>query len=190
MLNRYIIEHILGIMSADTSLCCSQELLHAGNDFLKSKSSDWITVTLSCFSLYARRCFSNILMSTSQYRRLCPSNTRFYRCSEDWNLLPVFNIFFHLLAWTRNKMTEYGYSYCSLSTYSGSWGSSVSTVSDYGLDWEIEVRSPAEAKDFPSNLCVQTGSGAHPACCTMGTGGPFLGSNARPERDADHSPLF
>jgi hypothetical protein len=24
---------------------------------------------------------------------------------------------------------------------------------------------------FSSNLCVQTGSGAHPASCTMGTGG-------------------
>jgi hypothetical protein len=50
-------------------------------------------------------------------------------------------------------------------------GSSVSIVSGYGLDdREIEFRSPAEAKDFSSNLCVQTGSGAHPASCTMGTG--------------------
>jgi hypothetical protein len=41
-------------------------------------------------------------------------------------------------------------------------GSSVSIVSDYGLDDQtIEVRSPAEAKDFSSKLCVQTGSGAH-----------------------------
>jgi hypothetical protein len=58
-------------------------------------------------------------------------------------------------------------------------------VSDYGLD---EVRSPAEAKDFSSSLCVQTGSGAHPASCTMGTGGPFPGAKARPGRDAGHSP--
>jgi hypothetical protein len=42
-------------------------------------------------------------------------------------------------------------------------------VSDYGLDdREIQVRSRAGAKDFSSNLCVQTGSGAHPASCTMG----------------------
>jgi hypothetical protein len=62
-------------------------------------------------------------------------------------------------------------------------------VSDYRLDERvIEVRSPAEAKDFSSNLCVQTGSEAHPASCTMGTGGPFPGSKARPGRDADHSP--
>jgi hypothetical protein len=68
-------------------------------------------------------------------------------------------------------------------------GSSVSIVSDYGLDdREIEVRSPAEVKDFSSNLCVQTGSGAHPASCTMGTGGPFPGAKARPGRDTDHSP--
>jgi hypothetical protein len=62
-------------------------------------------------------------------------------------------------------------------------------VSDYGLDDRaIDVRSPVEAKDFSSNLFVQTGSGAHPASCTMGTGGPFPGGKARPGRDADHSP--
>jgi hypothetical protein len=62
-------------------------------------------------------------------------------------------------------------------------------VSDYRLDDQaIEVRSPAEAKDFLSNLCVQTGSGAHPASCTMGTGDPFPGAKARQVRDADHSP--
>jgi hypothetical protein len=49
-------------------------------------------------------------------------------------------------------------------------------VSDYGLDDRAkDFRSPAEAKDFSSSLCVQTGSEAHPASCTMGTGGPFLG---------------
>jgi hypothetical protein len=63
-------------------------------------------------------------------------------------------------------------------------------VSGYGLDdWVIEVRSPAGAKDFSSSLCVQTGSGAYPASCTMGTGVPFPGAKARPGRDADHSPL-
>jgi hypothetical protein len=67
--------------------------------------------------------------------------------------------------------------------------SSGSVVSDYGLDDRaIGVRSPAGAKDFSSNLCVQTGSGAHPTSCTMGTGGPFPGAKARPRRDADHSP--
>jgi hypothetical protein len=35
------------------------------------------------------------------------------------------------------------------------------------------VRSPTE--DFSSSLCVQTGSGAHPASCTMGTGDTFPG---------------
>jgi hypothetical protein len=67
--------------------------------------------------------------------------------------------------------------------------SSGSIVSDQGLDDRaIGVRSPAGAKDFSSILCVQTGSGAHPASCTMGTGGPFPGSKARPGRVADHSP--
>jgi hypothetical protein len=68
-------------------------------------------------------------------------------------------------------------------------GSSVSLVPGYMLeDGAIEVRSLAEAKDFSSSLCVQTGSGAHPASCTMGTGGPYPGAKARPGRDDGHSP--
>jgi hypothetical protein len=68
-------------------------------------------------------------------------------------------------------------------------GSSGSIVSDYGLDDRaIGGRSPAGAKDFSCILCVQTGSGAHPASCAMGTGGPFPGGKARLGRDADHSP--
>jgi hypothetical protein len=62
-------------------------------------------------------------------------------------------------------------------------------VSDCGLDNRaIEVRSPTGAEDFSSSLCVQTGSGTHPASYPMGTGGPFPGGKARPERDSDHSP--
>jgi hypothetical protein len=61
-------------------------------------------------------------------------------------------------------------------------------VFNYATYRAIGVRSPAGAKDFFSSLCVQTGSGAHPASCTMGTGGPFPGGKARPGRDADHSP--
>jgi hypothetical protein len=50
-------------------------------------------------------------------------------------------------------------------------GSSVSIVSGYGLDDRaIDVRSPAEAKDFSSSFCVQTSSGAHPASYRMGSG--------------------
>jgi hypothetical protein len=61
-------------------------------------------------------------------------------------------------------------------------------VSDYGLeDRAIGVRSSAGAKDFSSVLCVQTGSGAHPASCTVVTGCPFLGGKAWPGRDADNS---
>jgi hypothetical protein len=64
---------------------------------------------------------------------------------------------------------------------------SASIVSDYGLDDRvIGVRSPAGAKEFSSSLFVQTGSWAHPASCTMGTGGPFSGGKARPGLDADH----
>jgi hypothetical protein len=65
---------------------------------------------------------------------------------------------------------------------------SVSIVSGYGLDDRaIGVRSPAEAKDFSFNLCVQTGSEAHLASGTMGTGGSFPRGKVRPGRNADHS---
>jgi hypothetical protein len=82
---------------------------------------------------------------------------------------------------------------CDITTSLGqpvmSRDSSGSIVSDYGLDDRmIGVRSPAGAKDFSSSICVQTGSGAHPASCTMGTGGPFPGGKAHPGRDAGHSP--
>jgi hypothetical protein len=66
-----------------------------------------------------------------------------------------------------------------------SCGSSVSIVSDYRLD----DRGSAEEKDFFPSLCVQTGSEAHPASCPVVTGGPFPGAKARPERDAEHSPV-
>jgi hypothetical protein len=63
-----------------------------------------------------------------------------------------------------------------------SWVSSGSIVSDYGLDDRaIEVGFQAEAKDVSCSLCVQTGSGAHPASCTMGTGGPFPGGKSAAE---------
>jgi hypothetical protein len=62
-------------------------------------------------------------------------------------------------------------------------------VSDYWLnDRANGVRSPAGAKDVSSVLCVQTGPGAHPTSCPMGTGGPFPRGKARPGHDADHSP--
>jgi hypothetical protein len=50
------------------------------------------------------------------------------------------------------------------------------------------VRSPTEPEDFSSSLCVQTGSGAHPGSCTVGTGGSLSGGKAGPGRDADHTP--
>jgi hypothetical protein len=60
------------------------------------------------------------------------------------------------------------------------------TRSEY--DRAIGIRFPAGAKDFSCSFCVQTGSGAHPASCPMGTGGPFPGGKARPGSDADHLP--
>jgi hypothetical protein len=80
--------------------------------------------------------------------------------------------------------------FCQLTEIVRSRVSSGSIVSGYGLDDRvIGVRSPVEAKDFSCSLCVQISSGAHPASCTMGTGGSFPWGKARPGRDADHSPL-
>jgi hypothetical protein len=68
-------------------------------------------------------------------------------------------------------------------------GTSVSVVSDYGLDDRaIGFRFPAEANDFSSSLCVQINFETHLAFCTMGTGDPFPGPKERLGRDADHSP--
>jgi hypothetical protein len=63
--------------------------------------------------------------------------------------------------------------------------SSVSIVPDYRLDsWGL---IPTETEDFSCSLCVQTGSGAHPASQTVGVGNPFPGDKAWPQHDADHS---
>jgi len=60
--------------------------------------------------------------------------------------------------------------------------------SSVGIPTELRTgRSGFESRwgrDFPP---VQTGPGAHPAFCTMGTGS-FPGGKVRPGRDADHSP--
>jgi hypothetical protein len=58
-------------------------------------------------------------------------------------------------------------------------------VSGYGLGDRGSI--PGRGKAFSFNLCVQTGSGAHPASCTVGNVGPFPGTKARSERDTDHS---
>jgi hypothetical protein len=71
----------------------------------------------------------------------------------------------------------------------GGGGSGVAqSVQCLTTDWTAGVRSPTEAEDLSSNLCAQTGSGAHPTSYTMGTGGSLSGGKARPGRDADHSP--
>jgi hypothetical protein len=64
---------------------------------------------------------------------------------------------------------------------------SVPLLSEYRLDdLATGVRSPAEAMDFSSSLCVQTSSETHPVAYPVGTGDPFPGVQSG--RDADHSP--
>jgi hypothetical protein len=55
-------------------------------------------------------------------------------------------------------------------------------------DWTTGVRSPAEAKDFSSGLCVQTSSENHSASYPRDMGESFSRGKARPGCDADHSP--
>jgi hypothetical protein len=57
----------------------------------------------------------------------------------------------------------------------------VHSVQCLTTDLTTGVRSPTEAEDFSSNLCVQAGSGAHPASYTVGAGGSFHGGKARPQ---------
>jgi hypothetical protein len=65
----------------------------------------------------------------------------------------------------------------------------VSVVSGYGVDDGRSRFDPWQRrKNFSSFLCVQTGSGAHPATCAIGTGDPFLANKARQGRNADQSP--
>jgi hypothetical protein len=59
-------------------------------------------------------------------------------------------------------------------------------LSQYSV-WLSKLYLRQRRKDYSSSLCVQTGTGAHPASSTMGTVGPFPGAKARPGRDADHS---
>jgi hypothetical protein len=92
-----------------------------------------------------------------------------------------------ICALSRTQMSELINGYNSLDEPD----SSVSIASGYRLDDRaIEVLSPAGANDFSSSLCVQTGSGVHPASYAMGTGGPFTGGKARPASDPDHLPLL
>jgi hypothetical protein len=81
---------------------------------------------------------------------------------SNWQAVNTFNSLIVTLAFAKSKFASIAF------TDPGS------IVSDYGRgDREIGVRSPAGAKDFSSNLRVQTGPEAHPASCTMGIWGPF-----------------
>jgi len=69
-------------------------------------------------------------------------------------------------------------------------GSSVSIVSDYGLDDRaIGVRSPAGAKDFPLASVSRPALGPTQPPVQWVPGVLSPGVKARPGRDADHSPL-
>jgi hypothetical protein len=67
-------------------------------------------------------------------------------------------------------------------------GSSVSLVSDYGLDDQaIELRSPAEAKGIFLQLVCPDRLWGPPSLLYNGYRSPFHGAKARPGRVAVHS---
>jgi hypothetical protein len=76
----------------------------------------------------------------------------------------------------------------STSRLFGSRNISLSIVSEYGQDdWAIGFRSPAETKDFSSDLCPDRLWGPT-SLLYKGNRRPFPGGKARQGRDADHSP--
>jgi hypothetical protein len=50
------------------------------------------------------------------------------------------------------------------------WAGVGKSVQCLTTDWTTVVRSPTEAKDFSSSLCIHTSSEAHPPSYPMGTG--------------------
>jgi hypothetical protein len=90
--------------------------------------------------------------------------------SDEWNFRSVFRKYEELnsnfLTTSMLIFIQLPFTACNKNVRSRV--SSGSIVSDYELDdLATGVRSPAGAEDFSSILCVQTGSGAHPASCTM-----------------------
>jgi hypothetical protein len=65
---------------------------------------------------------------------------------------------------------------------------SVQCLITYWTTRPSEFDARQRQNDFSSSPCVHTGSGTHPASCTMGTVGPFPGAKVRLGRDADHLP--
>jgi hypothetical protein len=61
-------------------------------------------------------------------------------------------------------------------------------VSDYGLYGRGSIPDGGRGFFLQPLRPAQTCCGAHPASCTVGTGGSFPGGKARPGRDADRSP--
>jgi hypothetical protein len=46
------------------------------------------------------------------------------------------------------------------------------------MTWRSRFDPRQRQRLFSSSLCVQTGCGAHPPSCTIGTGGPFFGGKS------------
>jgi hypothetical protein len=127
------------------------------------------------------------LEQSEKRRRIVSSQQDIYQKPSNPTTIVTYKLYYNLL-FTTNNGWNLCRQYFDLREVKCESGSSVSIVSGYGLDDRaIEVRSLAEA-DFSFSLCGQTGSGPHPAPCTMGIWGNFRGAKAWSGLDVDHSP--
>jgi len=108
------------------------------------------------------------------YTSCCPFDTLIYLwdlCICMYDAYDIHNDLIWNILWQveRFKDTRLQTNICTFLLQASGPGSSVGIATDYGLaDTGIESRW---GRDFPT---VQTGHGAHPASCKMGTGS-FLG---------------
>jgi hypothetical protein len=131
------------------------------------------TMTLLSITLHLLRHCQATLIWVFRFSESIQTARRLSFCKVSFP--PFWLIVLAILTWLLLLLT-YSYGFC--------YGSRVSSVSTTGWTTRRSGFDPRQGQRiFP------LASGAHPAYCPMGTGGPFPGGKKRPGRDADHSPL-
>jgi len=132
-----------------------------------------------------------LLAAWRQYRNVHPTDPN--KCSANIKTTP--NIV-KLVWWTLLSVNQLSHVKCTYYHFHehkrlhNELGQFRQYSSDYILDEGGSI--PGRGQDFfssPSSLCVQTSSETHQASYPIGTGGPFLGSEAQLGSNPDRSPL-